>query len=215
MHEQCCRCYSLVLAAARELRLEMALAGEQTQLLEPRDERLHNVSLVSRRARSPRRKKSGGPRRGRAPRRARPGLVGTVVLQRACAEVGQPLELDQVERFDEDAIAGPVRLDRGAAKCLAEIRDVPLHEVRSARRRIVGPDLVDDPGRGHDGVRAHEQADEDCPLPCTAEVDGSTVDACLQGAEDPVVDRRPRAPARALLARADPASPRVCRVLPL
>jgi hypothetical protein len=180
----------LALAAACEFSLEEALPREQSKLLEARDERLQDA-LVGEIAES------------RAPpefercleRRAR--LVSAIVLERAGSGLGEPLELDEVERLRADAIAGPVGLDRRPSERLAEVRDVALHEIQGGRGRVVRPDLVDDPRRGYDGIRANEKADEDGTLPCAAELDAPAVNARLERPEDRVIDRHLGSPARA------------------
>ena len=86
-------------------------------------------------------------------------------------------------------VTGAMRLDRVLAERLAQVRDVPLDEIRGSRRWILAPELVYEPAAGYDAVRLREQRDEDRALTRPSELRRAAVDDHLEWSEQPVLDR--------------------------
>ena len=102
------------------------------------------------------------------------------LAEEACRDLGwrplrlgdEPLVLQEVElgRADADQIPRLLRDDGVAGReHLTQLGDVVLKRVRRAARRRCRPELVDQPVRRDDFVRAREQQREECALPRSAE----------------------------------------------
>ena len=118
--------------------------ASSAQLVEPRRHLLEDTAPRPGR-------RAPGRARARAPRPSSSAASASrPVLEGDAAVVRQPLELLQVERVGLDAedVPGAAGLDRILAERLAEVRDVPLDEIRGRRRWLVGPQLVDEPRAG-------------------------------------------------------------------
>ena len=103
----------------------------------------------------------------------------------------QALELTKIEHLSTEMqdVTGAMGLDRVLAERLAQVRDVPLDEIRGGRRRILAPQLVYEPAAGYDAVRLREQRDEYRALTRPSELHRAAVDDHLEWSEQPVLDR--------------------------
>ena len=106
----------------------------------------------------------------------------------------QPLELPRVHGvvLDPQGVAGALPGDDAAPvaraavglEAPAQVRDVRLQRAGRARRRRIGPELVDQPVGGHDVAAGQHQQPEHRALPRAAEVDRLAVSQRRHLAED-------------------------------
>ena len=173
----------VLVAPASELGLEPALRGKQSQLLQPRRNRLHRrlVGQVGERRARPQVQRSG--ERGRR-------FVEVLALEREAALLRETLESGQVERVGPhpDRVARPAGDDRVPADQLAQVGDGPLDDVRGAGGRIVVPQLVDQPLCRDDRVRLGEQQNQRRAVPGRPEVDRPAVDERLERTQQAIFD---------------------------
>ena len=126
-----------------------------------------------------------------------PGRASRVPLLERSPPLGQqPLEAVQVELagLDVHEVAGRAREeDRVGAERLAQPRHVDLERVARRRRRVLGPQLLDQAVAGDDPVGLQQQDRQQRALLRAAEREPAPVRADLERTEDAEVDatRRP------------------------
>ena len=175
----------VAMAAAGKIGLERALQHEQAHLLEPRrfvlEERLVRQVGEGR----------STPQRERLAQQAG-GLLETPVVQCDAARTCQPLEHVQVERvrLDTGHVAGASGLDRILIDRLAKLRDRPLDEIRSAGRRLLAPDGIDDARRRYQAAGLGKQHHEHATLTRPAQFDDALVDKRYNRSEQPIPNSR-------------------------
>src|SRR5207253_3951455 len=96
----------------------------------------------------------------------------------------------QRPRLDAQAVARRLRLEDSLAERLAQVRDEDLHRLRRRCGRALAPELVDEPRRRHDLVRAQEQDPQQRALLRSAERDLATVLPDGQWPEDAEFQRK-------------------------
>ena len=185
--------HDLRVSAELELRAEPLLVRAEAELLEP-------LGL-----RAPRRGERHVGERGPAPQGERPGRVlrsphevGLVrrgagriqlVAERPCVE-GRAAELQQVAAATTHD-PRPVPVER-----LPDPRDVRLEAMRGRRRRLIAPDLVDQPLDRDDLARVQQQDGENRALLRAPEPKRTPVRPRLERAEQPEPDPIPAADGR-------------------
>ena len=165
--------------AERQVGVEPVDQRVQAKLLEPTDlmlgERLVG-ELGERRA---------APHRERFAQQQRRALRVTGGLR--SAPVRDPL-LEPVDvelpRPDAECIASCQRLETAVAQDAAQLGDVVLDDLRRRRRRLLGPELVDQPVRRERFVRVDQQKREQRALLAAADRDLPPVVADLERTED-------------------------------
>ncbi|HYM56617.1 MAG TPA: hypothetical protein VES79_01520 [Solirubrobacteraceae bacterium] len=98
----------------------------------------------------------------------------------------------QVERVRLDAghVAGASGLDRILIDCLAKLRDRPLDEIRSAGRRLLAPDGIDDARRRYQAAGLGEQNNQHSTLARPTQLDSALVDERYNRSEQPIANSR-------------------------
>ena len=76
---------------------------------------------------------------------------------------------------------------RVGAEQLAELRDEVLERGDRGFRRLLAPQLIDDPVGRDDRIRVEQEEREESPLPLSAERDGPGLVRDLDRTEDPVL----------------------------
>ena len=152
--------------AERELRVDALLEADEVLLAEPGllepGERL--LELGERRA---------APQPERTPQRGR-GLLRSDRLRAPRVPWHGAFKGTQVERMAVEVEAVPRRtcLDQPLRNLLAEQRDEDLHHLRRARRHLLAPEVVDDPGHRDHAVRMKQQQRQQGLLLAARQVDG-------------------------------------------
>ena len=152
------------MAAEREIGLEAQLERREAQRLEPADlvlgERL--VLEVGER-RAPPERECLAKHIVRLPGRTRGEQLPALVEQTL-----EPLQVEST-RLEPEPVPRRPRLDDRLAEQLTQLRDVHLHGLDGGRRRLLAPELVDEPRRRHDLVRPQQEHGEQRPLLRTTE----------------------------------------------
>ena len=172
------------LAPERELGLDPLLPPDQVQLLEPLDvDARERLELEIR-------ERPAAPQALAVPQH--PGRASRVPLLERSPPLGQqPLEAVQVELagLDVHEVAGRAREeDRVGAERLAQPRHVDLDGVARRRRRVLGPQLLDQAIAGDDPVGLQQQDRQQRALLRAAEREPVPVRADLERTEDAEVD---------------------------
>ena len=89
--------------------------------------------------------------------------------------------------LDAEDVAGRLRDQRVCAEQLAELRDEVLERGDRGFRRLLAPQLIDDPVGRDDRTRVDEEKPEEGPLLLTSERDGSGLVCDVDRTEDPVL----------------------------
>ena len=171
--------HELSVEAERELRVDALLEADEALLLEPRllepGERL--LELGERRA---------APQPQCAAQRGG-GLLRAAGRERFASRRMEALEGAQVERMavEREAVPGRTGLDQPLRHVLAEQRDGDLHHLGCARRHVLAPEVVDDPGRRDDAIRVQQEQRQQRLLLAARQVDGACVVRCLERAQNP------------------------------
>ena len=169
----------LRVAADGDLRLGTLLDELEAQLAETRDLGLRERLVGELGQRVAAKKGERLAQQPCAPRRiARPRLVD------------QHADTGQIEliRLQADPVAGRARLDRLGAERLAELRDEVLERRRRGRRRLTGPERVDQAVGRDDAAGVEQEQGEQRALLRAAERDHLSVDRHLERAQDPELD---------------------------
>jgi hypothetical protein len=111
-----------------------------------------------------------------------PGSALGLGVGRLRHEAVESVDVDLV-RADDDLVAALVRQDALVPESAPEVRDVHLHALERGRRRIVGPERVDELVGRHALPPAEKQDGEQRPLLGGGEVDRPTTLFDLQRAE--------------------------------
>ena len=175
----------LAVAPAGQVGVDPPFERREPQLVEPGRRRPKHVTVgdVGERLAAPQRERLAQQLRR---------FLGMAVFERACTVRREPLEPVQVERarIDTEQIPGIACLDGALAECLAKLRDIALQDVGGGVRRVVAPDRVDQPVRGHHLSRVEEQDGEHRALP-GAQACRATVDHRLDRPEHPELRLHP------------------------
>ena len=159
----------LRMSTSRDVGVDSLLEDAETFLLEARrlSRQARHVSQVGERGASPERKR---------------------LMERSFAR--ELLEADGVDRCGGrcQRVASASALDRVLAESLPQARDVGLHDLRRACRRIVGPQRVDDRLERCRATACREQG-EQRPLLRRTEIDAVAVAHRLNRTEDRNDDR--------------------------
>ena len=149
----------LGVTAEREIGFEAQLERSQPQLLEPAD------LVAGERLVLELRKGWAAPQPERLPQQVA-GLLGGALAEALAAPLEQAVEPRQVERarLDAEQIPGQARLEHALVEQLAQLRDVDLHGLDRGRRRLLAPEVVDEPRGRHQLVRVQQQHGEHRPL---------------------------------------------------
>jgi hypothetical protein len=170
-----------VVLAESELRIDPVLGGGEAQLLEPLDvDACERLELqVGQRPPAPQ------------PLRLAQGSRGQVVVTRLFRPPSffhELLEAPQIELTGRDTqdVSRRSRDERRAvrAECLPKPRNVHLHRVARRRRRVVGPQLLDEAIARHDPIRAQQQHREERALPRTTQREALPVRADFERTKD-------------------------------
>jgi hypothetical protein len=165
-------------AADRDVRLDPVLQARQPQLLEVRAldacERL--VELGQRRA---------APHRQRL-MQARGGSARVAGRERRPALVAQAGEAGDVDRFrrEREHVAGRSRQQDLGRQHLAQLRHVELHHLDRRLRRVVAPEVVDEPLDRDGPVDVEHQPGEQRARPAAAELERHRAVGSLERSED-------------------------------
>ncbi len=105
----------------------------------------------------------------------------------------EPLETGQVEliRVELEHVAARPRQQQPGTEELPQLDDGVLERGRRRPRRVLAPQLVDQPLRRDGLVRAQEQQRQDRALVPPAQRDGRSVVEHLERAEDPELEHSP------------------------
>jgi hypothetical protein len=130
---------------------------------------------------------------GDFPAELRRGYAKAPLVERPRAGTRSALEDPQVERavVHGGDVAAPPRRDHVAAQNLGQLRHIRLNHVSSSDRWLFAPDLVHEPGDGHDLVRMHEQKGQQRALARAAEARRRAADKRLERAEHPKLESEP------------------------
>jgi hypothetical protein len=174
-----------------ELGFDPRLERHQPQLLEPRDlglrERL--VGDVVERRTAPERQGVAG----RAQRLLRvAGLEQALGLRQPVLEA---LDVD-VAVVDGEDVAAPTRYQQVAVRRqrLAQLRDIDLDALGGGRRRVLAPELIDQPFRRYDLVAVDQQVDEERRALAGADVSNAVIGEHFEWAKQAEVHFRLRRP---------------------
>ena len=125
-------------------------------------------------------------------------LLGVSALEGSPACAGEPLELRRVQigGIDMDDVARPLAVDRAQAVRLVEespqAGHVHLERVVDGGRRVIAPDVVDEPVARDDLVRVHQKDREQRSLLRSAERERCRAAHHLDGAENAVCEAHGR-----------------------
>ena len=181
LRHQCLQlCDQLVVAPEREVGLDPQLDRRQPDLLQTSDRRLGEalVGEVGERGAPPQRQRLAQPLRG-------------VGRQAAGAQtprlVHQPFELVEIEivGLDPDQVARRPRGQHVLRKRLAKSRYMHVKRLVGALRRVLAPELVDQPVGGDDVVGMEQKHREKRARLGTAEGDLAAFVPHLERAQDP------------------------------
>ena len=169
-----------VVPPEREIRIDPKLESRAPDLLQPCDRRLGErlVLEVRKRRTSPQRQRfvQALGRLGREPA----GLQ----LPRLVHQLLEPMQV-QVIALDSDDVARRPCRQHVPGECLSKSRDVHAKRIGGALRRILAPELVDQPVRRDHLVRVDEKQREQRPLLGSAQRDLARIVPYLERPENP------------------------------
>ena len=173
-------------APALEVGADPALERREPQLVEPRGDRSQRgqVREIAERRAAPERERGTQLGRGRL------GAPGRVLGRAACGPLLEALQVQRTVGRDQRVAAAPGD-DRLAPEQLAQLRHIPLDDVRRRLRRRLVPEAVDQPVERHDLVRVGEQKSEQRTLVPAGERDRAPVHASRRAARGSGTRRSP------------------------
>jgi hypothetical protein len=136
------------------------------------------------------RERRSTPERERGPQDlgCTPGITGGEELATLAEEALETAEVDLLA-LERDPVPVSMRLQSPVAERFAELRNVDVDAVESARRRLVLPEGVDEAVRRDDLAAVQEKDGEQRALLAASDLERLPTRECLEGTEDPEVQR--------------------------